>query len=408
MPNKSDDEHMAVRSHNVNLDSEYVQWIYDVKQRFQSAQIKAAVKVNSEQLLFNWQLGRDLVVQHAEEKWGKGVVEQVSLDLQAAFPDSRGFSARNLWFMKQWYSFYALRSETTGLIKSFETRFDKGNIKLNQLGSEIQEQKLNQVGSEMRFPPFFAYIPWRHHVLIIQKCKTIDEALFYIKRTIDEGLSRNALDNCIRSDMYHVMGAAVTNFNVQLPSPQGKLAQELLKERYDLGFVSLSAEYDETALEDAIEKQMTRFLLELGAGWAFVGRQKEIIISGKSRKIDLLFYHIFIKCYVVIELKVKPFEPEFAGKLNFYVNAVNELIRRDGDNPSIGLLICKDMDRTEVQMAFEGITTPMGVATYDNVKIKEIQEHLPTAEQIRQQIEIAEEEFRLNMQKKTNETNHES
>ncbi len=408
MSNKSDDSCVIVHSHNVNLDRDYVQWIYNVKQRFQNAQIKAAVKVNSEQLLFNWQLGRDLVVQRAEEKWGKGVVEQVSLDLQNAFPDSRGFSARNLWFMKQWYSFYALKSETAGLIKDFETHINKENIKMNQLGSEIQEQKLNQVGSEMRFPTFFAYIPWRHHVLIVQKCKTIEEALFYMKRTIEEGLSRNALDNCIRADLYHVMGAAITNFNVQLPAPQGKLAQELLKEKYDLGFLSLSAEYDETALEDAIEKQMTRFLLELGDGWAFVGRQKEIIISGKTRKIDLLFYHIYLRCYVVIELKVKPFEPEFAGKLNFYVNAVNELIRKEGDNPSIGLLICKDMDRTEVQMAFEGITTPMGVATYDNVKIKEIQEHLPTAEQIRQQIAIAEETFRLNMQNKPSEIDHES
>lgn len=168
-----------------------------------------------------------------------------------------------------------------------------------------------------------------------------------------------------------------------------------------MGFISLSEEYNEAALEDAIEQQMTRFLLELGDGWAFVGRQKEMIISGKTRKIDLLFYHIYLRCYVVIELKVKPFEPEFAGKLNFYVNAVNELIRRDSDNPSIGLLICKDMDRTEVQLAFEGITTPMGVATYNNVKIKEIQEYLPTAEQIRQQIEIAEETFKLNMQKET-------
>ena len=403
MTNEANDEYKTVCSHNVTLDSDYVQWIYDVKQRFQSAQIKAAVKVNSEQLLFNWQLGRDLVVQRAEEKWGRGVVEQVSLDLQDAFPDSRGFSARNLWFMKQWYSFYALRSETAGLIKNFERHFHKENIKLNQVGSEVQEQKLNQAGSEMQFPTFFAYIPWRHHVLIIQKTKTVDEALFYIKRTIDEGLSRNALDNCIRADMYHVMGEAITNFNVQLPTPQGRLAQELLKEKYDLGFVSLSEEYDETALEDAIEKQMTRFLLELGDGWAFVGRQKEIIISGKTRRIDLLFYHIYIKCYVVIELKVKPFEPEFAGKLNFYVNAVNKLIRREGDNPSIGLLICKDMDRTEVQMAFEGITTPMGVATYDNVKIKAIQEHLPTPEQIRQQVEIAEEKFRLQMQKQTSE-----
>lgn len=403
MGDKTNDRFRVVSSHDIALDSDYVQWIYDVKQRFRKAQIKAAVKVNSEQLLFNWQLGRDLVERKAEEKWGNGIVEQVSLDLQAAFPETKGFSARNLWFMKQWYSFYASKAETAALISNLENRIDTGSLKLNQVGSEIQEQILNQVGSEMIFPSFFAYVPWKHHVLIVQKCETIDEALFYIQRTIEKGLSRNALDDCIRANLYQMSGAAVTNFSDHLPAPQGKLAQELLKENYDFGFISLPEEYDESALEEAIEQRMTRFLLELGDGWAFVGRQKEIIVSGKTRKIDLLFYHIYLRCYVVLELKVKPFDPEFAGKLNFYVNAVNELIRRESDNPTIGLLICKDMDRTEVQLAFQGITTPMGVATYDNVRIKEIQEHLPTAEQIQQQIEIAEEEFMLNVQKKAEE-----
>lgn len=219
MADKSNKEHAVVRSHDLNLDNDYIQWIYDVKQRFRGAQIKAAVKVNSEQLLFNWQLGRDLVVRRTEEKWGKGIVEQVSLDLQAAFPNARGFSARNLWFMKQWYSFYALGNEATGLIEKFENQIDMAGIKLNQIGSEIHEQKLNQAGSEMPFPAIFAYVPWKHHVLIMQKCKTIEEALFYMKRTIEKGLSRNALDNCIRADMYHTMGAAVTNFNEQLPAP---------------------------------------------------------------------------------------------------------------------------------------------------------------------------------------------
>ncbi|MGI6525121.1 MAG: PDDEXK nuclease domain-containing protein [Bdellovibrionota bacterium] len=244
-----------------------------------------------------------------------------------------------------------------------------------------------------------------HHVLIIQRCKTIEEALFYIRRIIEEGWSRNALDNSLRADLYHVSGGALTNFDERLAMPQGKLAQELLKENYDLGFISLPTEYDEIALEEAIEQRMTRFLLELGEGWAFVGRQKEIIISGKARKIDLLFYHIYLRCYVVMELKVKAFEPEFAGKLNFYVNAVNEIIRKDSDNPTIGLLICKDMNRTEVQLAFQGITTPMGVATYDNVKIKEIQKYLPTTKQIQEQIEIAEEEFKINQLRKTDGKN---
>ena len=403
MADKAKEKMGIVTSHDVTIDKEYVQWINDIKKRYRKAQIKTAIKVNSEQLLFNWQLGRDLVLRRAEEKWGKGVVEQLSLDLQREFPGVKGFSARNLWLMKQWYSFYAVNYDVAGLIEHLEKSINASGEKLHQVGAEIQEpQKLHQVGAEMAFPSIFAYVPWKHHVLIISKCKTIDEALFYIKRTAEEGLSRNALDNSIRADMYHSLGSAVTNFKERLPLPQGELAEELLKENYDLGFIALPEKYDEKILEDAIEQRMAKFLLELGEGWAFVGRQKEIIVSGKTRRIDLLFYHIYLRCYVVLELKVQPFEPEFSGKLNFYVNAVNEFVKKDSDNPTIGLLICKDMDRTEVQLAFQGITTPMGVATYDNVKIREIEEHLPSAEQIKEQVKIAEEEYKMRLEEGNN------
>lgn len=389
-----------VTSQDVNLDSEYVQWIHEIKQRFRNSQIKAAVKVNSEQLLFNWQLGRDLVVRKAEEKWGTGIVNQVSLDLQAEFPNTKGFSATNLWYMKKWYQFYVGSVENSKLQQLVGEIVPQDSFKLAQVGTKVKDEKLQQLVGELAFPIAFSYVPWGHHILIITKCKEIEEALFYLRRTIERGLSRNALDDCIRTDLYHTSGAAVTNFADKLPTIQGALAQEILKSNYDLGFVSLPEGYDEDALEDILEQRMTRFLLELGDGWAFVGRQKEIIISGKTRKIDLLFYHIYLRCYVVLELKVKPFDPEFTGKLNFYVNAVNEFVKRDSDNPTIGLLICRDMDRTEVQLAFQGITTPMGVATYDNVKIKEIQNHLPTAEQIKQQIELAEEEYKMNLRDK--------
>ena len=403
MADKAKEKMGVVTSHDVTIDKEYVQWINDIKKRYRKAQIKTALKVNSEQLLFNWQLGRDLVLRRAEEKWGKGVVEQLSLDLQREFPGVKGFSARNLWLMKQWYSFYAVNYDVSGLIEHLEKGITVSGEKLHQVGAEIQEpQKLHQPGAEMVFPSIFSYVPWKHHILIISKSKTIDEALFYIKRTVEEGLSRNALDNSIRADMYHSLGSAVTNFKERLRLPQGELAEELLKENYDLGFIALPEKYDEKILEDAIEQRMAKFLLELGEGWAFVGRQKEIIVSGKTRRIDLLFYHIYLRCYVVLELKVQPFEPEFAGKLNFYVNAVNEFVKKDSDNPTIGLLICKDMDRTEVQLAFQGITTPMGVATYDNVKIKEIEEHLPSAEQIKEQVKIAEEEYKMRQEERDN------
>ena len=400
MSKATTDKMGLVISQEVSLDKEYIEWLNELKIRFRSAQIKAAVKVNSEQLLFNWFLGRDLVIRKAEEKWGSGIVNRVSLDLQAEFPKAKGFSARNLWFMKQWYSFYTVNTEAKAFISNIEEQFSINGSKLKQVASEIQESKLKQADSELSFPQMFAFVPWMHHVMIIQKAKSVEEALFYIRKTIEGNLSRDALDNIIRADLYHTSGMAVTNFAEKLPAIQGNLAQEILKSNYDLGFVSLPEKYDEEALEDVLEQRMTRFLLELGEGWAFVGRQKEILIAGKTRKIDLLFYHIYLRCYVVLELKVKPFDPEFAGKLNFYVNAVNEFVKRDSDNPTIGLLICKDMDRTEVQLAFQGITTPMGVATYDNVKIKEIQEHLPTAEQIQRQIALAEEEYKMQLAKK--------
>lgn len=397
----SDSRPRMATSHDVKTDSDYVSWIDDLKRRYRQTQIKAAVKVNSTLLLFYWQLGRDLVVRKAEQKWGKGVVEQVSLDLQSAFPDAKGFSAVNLWRMKQWYLFYSGK-EHQKLLQFVEEKNELLHEgKISQVGREIHDKGLSQSGRELEFPPLFGYVPWRHHVEIVTKCKSVDEALFYVEKTIQEGWSRSTLVNCLKADMYHAQGSAITNFSEILPETQSRLAQEIVKDTYDLSFIALPKQYSEKMLEDALEQNITRFLLELGTGFAFVGRQKEIIVAGKSRKIDLLFYHIRLRCYVVVELKTVSFEPEFAGKLNFYVNAVNELLKSTDDNPSIGLLICKDKDKTEVRWAFQGIQTPMGVASYDNVRIKEIESQLPTEEQIRNQIELAEESVRKESENKS-------
>ena len=378
----------VVKSHDIGLDSYYVSWVHDVKQRYVSAQIKSAVKVNTEQLFFNWQLGRDLVERKAEEKWGKGIVEQLSLDLQNEFPKAKGFSARNLWNMKKWYLFYSENESFSELAYRMEESLDMKSLKLHQLGAE------------MEFPSVFGFVPWRHHVEIVTKCKTIEEALFYVRKTIEESWSRSVLIDNIKAHLYQSSGNALTNFAEKLPTIQGKLAQEIVKDTYDFGFVSLPAGYDEKELEDALEQNITRFLLELGSGFAFIGRQKEIIVAGKTRKIDMLFYHIKLRCYVVVELKAVSFEPEFAGKLNFYVNAVNQLMKTDDDNPTIGLLICKDKDQTEVQWAFQGIETPMGVATCDNIRMNEIKSQLPSEEAIQKRLEQAEEEYLLKLQEK--------
>lgn len=379
-------------SQNVHIDEAYVSWIEELKGRYKKAQIKSAVKVNSEQLLFNWQLGRDLVVRRAEEHWGAGVVEQVSLDLKAAFPKAKGFSTTNLWNMKKWYLFYSTNQaneKLQQLVGELQSTDNKKNTKLQQLGTEIQEAEYNDILG-LEFPIAFSFVPWGHHIQIITKCKDINEAIFYIQQTINEGWSRNTLDNCLRADLYHTQGEAISNFSDYLTPAQSKLAQEITKDTYDFGFIELPKQYAEEELEDELEKNITRFLLELGTGFAFIGRQKEIIVAGKTRRIDMLFYNIPLRSYVVCELKAKPFEPEFAGKLNFYVNAVDELLKTDDDNPTIGLLICKDKNQTEVKWAFKGISTPMGVASYDKVRIKKIREVLPSEEDLSRQIQLFE------------------
>lgn len=384
-----------VKSHDIHIDADYAEWIADIKSRYRSAQVKAAVKVNAEKLLFNWQLGRDLVQKKAEERWGAGVVEQVSLDLKREFPDAEGFSTSNLWYMKKWYLFYAdgdAEEKLQRTVGELQSSVNQAVIKLQQSVGEIQHlvsKTNNEIG--MAFPQPFALVPWGHHVDIITKCKSIDEALFYVGKTIEQGLSRNSLANCIKANLYEHQGKIVNNFTDHLPALQSKLVQEVLKENYDFGFATVEHEiYDEAELEEALTKNVTDLLLELGTGFAFLGRQKELVVGGRSRKIDLLFYHIRLRCYVVCELKAKPFEPEFAGKLNYYVNAVDELLKTDDENPTIGLLVCSDMDKIDVQWSFKGISTPMGVATYNNIRIKDA---LPSQELLAERVRLLQKEL---------------
>ena len=384
----------VVKIHDVRIDKEYMQWLGEIKARYRNAQIKAAVKVNAEQLLFNWQLGRDLVTRKAEEKWGSGIVEQVSLDLQAAFPEPKGFSTSNLWYMKQWYQFYAAAIPK---LQQFDGEFQisdsQSGTKLQQLVGELRHTEDSQ-DHGMDLPGLFMCVPWGHHIQIMSKCKNIEEAIFYIVHCASEGWSRQTLMNCLKADFYHTSGGAITNFSEKLPAPQSGLAQAITKDNYDFGFLSLSKEYEEEELELALENHLTRFLLELGTGFSYLGRQRQITVAGKTRKLDMLFFHIPLNCYIVVELKAVPFQPEFAGKLNFYVNAVDDVFKTPSQNPTIGLLICSNKDETEVQYAFKGVQTPMGVASYDNVQVKKIQEQLPSIEELKKRIRLLEDELK--------------
>lgn len=324
----------------------------------------------------------------AEERWGSGVVEQVSLDLQKEFPNSKGLSADNLWAMKRWYSFYVDKFQDEKLVRCVQESYNSDNLIIT---SEV-----------IPFPEMFGLIPWGHHLDIVRLSNTLPEAVFYLKKTIQEGWKRTVLQRFLKAGLYAKQGGAISNFKELLPTEQAELVQEITKENYNFGFVELPADYTEQNLEMALEQHISRFLLELGNGFAFIGRQKEIIIDGVSRRIDMLFYHVRLHCYVVVELKAVRFEPEFAGKLNFYVNAVNDILCREGDNPTIGILICSDMKQTEVRYSFRGLSTPIGVATYDNIQIAEIERELPSVEQLQQKIKQLETQ--LNIQKQQGDT----
>ena len=386
-----------VKSHDVKLDGEYAEWIAEVKHRYRSAQVKAAVRVNSEKLLFNWQLGRDLVMKKAEERWGNGVVEQVSLDLKREFPNEDGFSTSNLWYMKKWYLFYSNDADTEKLqrlVGEVQASINQERIKLQRPIGEIVKQPVSEIWNttSTNFPLPFALVPWGQHIEIVSRSRSVEEALFYINQVIANGLSRTALVNCFKARLYETQGKIVNNFSEHMPEIRSKLVQEVLKENYDFGFATVDHKlYEEKELEDALTSDVTNLLLEMGTGFAFMGRQREIIVGGRSRKIDLLFYHVRLRCYIAAEIKVKPFEPEFVGKLNFYVSAVDELVKAPDDNPTIGLLICSDMDKTEVQWSFRGLSTPIGVATYNNVRIKDM---LPTQEQLKERMELLKKELK--------------
>ena len=337
-------------------DREYVQWLSEVKTRFRQSQIKASIRVNTAMLELYWSIGRDLVRMRAEERWGTGLVKQFALDMREAFPDATGFSYRNIRYMRQWYSFYY-----TEISKWQQVAAKTENSKWQQTAAKFGQQATDY----MEMPVIFGQIPWFHHVQIISNCHTCEEAFFYINKVIQEGWSRSQLEHQIETQLYSRQGSAVSNFERTLPAMQSKLAQEILKDPYEFGFLAMKAKYDERDLEDALVSNVTRFLLELGKGFSYVGRQMELQMPGGQTFFpDLVFYHIPQHRYVIIELKAVKYIPDFAGKLNFYVTAADELLRGDGDNPSVGLLICKSTDKTVVEWSLKDINKPLGVATY--------------------------------------------
>ena len=354
--NKNTEMPSFVYRDGMTADKDYIEWLSDVKTRFRQCQIKASIRVNTTMLEFYWSIGRDLVALRAEERWGAGVVKQFALDMRQAFPDATGFSHTNVKYMKQWYSFY------------FE-QFAKSHQVDGQLTAT---GKSHQVGGQLEMPEALGQVPWKHHVYIVSKCQTLEEAFFYINKITTEGWSRSFLEHQLASNLYEIQGSAITNFDTTLPISQSESAKELLKKEYDLSFITVEEVKKEKDLENALAKNITEFLLELGRGFSYVGRQMELQMPGGQTYFpDLVFYHIPQHRYVVVELKAVKFIPEFAGKLNFYVTAADKLLRGEGDNPSVGLLICKSTDKTIVEWSLQDIQKPLGVASYQLQEVVE-------------------------------------
>ena len=351
-----------VKRDSMIADTEYIQWLSDVKKRFCESQSRALVKVNTEMLEFYWSIGRDLVVLKAEARWGDGVVKQFAMDMREAFPDATGFSETNVKYMKRWYLFYYER-----LIKSQRPV----DIFLCE-GQQNDLEKSQRPVDIFQMPEMFRRVPWGQHIDIVSRSTTLDEALFYAKQVAELGWSRPLLNAKMDAQLFQAQGAICSNFDSTLPAEQSQVTQQLFKNPYHFEFLTLKENYDEKDLEDALVTNITNFLLELGQGFAFVGRQMELCIDDETTFFpDLIFYHIPQKRYVIIELKAVKFIPEFAGKLNFYVTAADKLLRGEGDNSTVGLLICKTAKSTIVEWSLQDINKPLGVASYQLEQVVE-------------------------------------
>jgi predicted nuclease of restriction endonuclease-like (RecB) superfamily len=327
------------------LDKSYVELIHSLKQEISSARIRAHLSVNKEMISLYWKLGKQILDRQQQEGWGTKVIENISNDLRKEFPEMKGLSTRNLKYMQ---------------------RFAR----------ELNDQKIVQ--------QLAALIPWFHNCIILDKVSDIDQRLWYIQKTIEHGWSRNILSHQIELGLYGREGKSISNFNNVLPAPQSDLANQIIKDPYKFDFLSIGKDAHEREIEKELVKHIEKFLLELGAGFAFVGKQYKLSVANEDYFIDLLFYHLKLRCYVIVELKTGKFKPEHTGKLNFYLSAVDDILRHKDDNPSIGILLCKDKgEQIKAEYALRDINKPIGLAEY------RISENLP--EQIKTSLPSIEE-----------------
>lgn len=337
---------------NIVINNEYVGWLNNLKQKVYSVQQKTIIAVNTALIQLYWDLGQQIFEKQQQAQWGDKLIHQVATDLKIAFPTIKGFSATNLKYCQRFYLFYQ-----------------------TQIGQQAVDQFIRQT---------FGNLPWGHHILIFTKSTSTEEAQFYTQQTLENGWSREVLAFQIKSNLYQRQGKSISNFKTTLPQELADITQQTLKDPYIFDFLTLSQPYHEKDIEQQLIQHITKFLLELGKGFAFIGKQYRLEIAESEYFIDLLFYHIHLKCYVVIELKNTKFIPEYAGKLNFYLSAVDSLLKTTSDNSTIGILLCRDKNNIEAEFALRDINKPMGISefSFSEVLPENLKSNLPTIEEI--------------------------
>ena len=361
------------------LDKDYLQWVKELCKRYRQSQIKAAVKVNHVVLQFYWDLGKDICNKEAENKYGSKFYATLSRDLRNEIPDAEGLSERNLRYTKKFYQLY---NQKIKILQQIAANSE----------SEILQQPAAKSNTELASQELAAHImqdlfsvPWGHQMLLIDKCSDdVIKALFYVQQVVENGWSRNILHNYIDSSLYERQGKALSNFTRTLPEVGSDLAQELTRDPYNFAFTGITKPYNERILKDALLNNITKFLTELGTGFAYVGKEYRLQIGEKENFIDLLFYNLNLSCYIVLEVKIGSFTFADVGQLGGYVVACNHLLRKEGrDNPTIGLLICKEKDRIQAQYALESSSQPIAISEYDLEKFypEKLERTMPTIEE---------------------------
>lgn len=357
------------------LDKDYLQWIKELSSRYRRSQIKASVKVNQEMLQFYWELGRDIVEKKAESRWGSGFMKNLSRDLKEINPDATCFSETNLLYMKNFYRLYQPYMEFTPQV---------GEQMTQQAVEQSGEAIAPQLGEQIKCDLFS--IGWGHHKVLIDKyLREPEKALFFVRQTVENGWSRDMLLNFMSTDLYERQGKALSNFERTLPEETSELAMELTKDPYDFAFTGITGKYNEALLKDKLLGNITQFLVELGTGFGYLGKEYRLKVGEREQFIDLLFYNLNLSCYVVIEVKIGKFEFADLGQLGGYVVACNHTLRKEGrDNPTIGLLICKEKDKVQAQYALESSSQPLAISEYELEKFypEKVEGTIPTIEEI--------------------------